>query len=65
MTEEEPLRHKLGMGAGFAQKYSRNRVVGSSFTQILDGDVITAGVVVNWIDGEDGTVTLVIEQREL
>jgi hypothetical protein len=63
MTEQEPLRHKLGMSAGFAQQYSRDRVVGSSFTQILDGDVITAGVVVNWIDGEDGTVTLVIEQR--
>src|SRR5262245_28523343 len=65
MTEEEPLRHKVGLSAALARRYSRDSVVGSSFQQILDGDVITAGVVVNWIDGKDGTVTLVVEQSEL
>ena len=65
MTDEEPLRYKMGMSSGFARRYSRDEVIGSPFRQILGGDVITAGIVVNWIDGDDGTVTLVIEQREL
>src|SRR5262245_35766456 len=65
MTEEEPLRHKVGLSAALARRYSRDTIVGSSFQQILDGAVITAGVVVNWIDGKDGTVTLVVEQSEL
>jgi hypothetical protein len=65
MTDEEPLRYKMGMSTGFARRYSRDDVVGSPFRQILGEEVITAGVVVNWIDGDDGRVTLVIEQREL
>jgi hypothetical protein len=64
MTVGEPLRYKMGMPPDFAQKYSRDTVVGSAFRQILGSDVITAGVVVNWIDGADGYVTLVIEQTQ-
>ena len=65
MTDKESPRYKVGMSADVARRYSRDQVVGSVFRQILAEDVITAGVVVNWIDGEDGFVTLVIEQREL
>jgi hypothetical protein len=65
MTDNETMRYKMGMSADFARRYSRDQVVGSPFRQILGEDVITAGVVVNWIDGDDGFVTLVIEQTEL
>jgi hypothetical protein len=65
MTDEEPLGYKMGLSTDFARRYSRDDVVGSPFRQILGEEVITAGVVVNWIDGDDGRVTLVIEQREL
>jgi hypothetical protein len=54
----------MSMKPGFAQKYPRDKVVGSPIRQSLNGDVMTTGVVVDWIDEADGGVTLVIEQRD-
>ncbi|HEU0240844.1 MAG TPA: hypothetical protein VFR11_16410 [Micromonosporaceae bacterium] len=65
MTDKESVRHKVGLSARLAQRYSRDQVIGASYKQVLAGDVIADGVVVNWVDGDDGSVTLVIEQRDL
>ncbi|HKE67132.1 MAG TPA: hypothetical protein VKB59_21125 [Micromonosporaceae bacterium] len=65
MTDDESVRYKVGLSAQLAQRYSRDRLIGASFKQVLADDVIADGVVVNWVDGDDGTVTLVIEAREL
>ncbi|MBM0228215.1 MULTISPECIES: hypothetical protein [Micromonospora] len=62
---EEPLRYEMSMKPGFGQKYTREQAIGSPIKQSLNGDVMTTGIIVDWIDEADGSVTLVIEQRDL
>jgi hypothetical protein len=65
MNDEEPLRYKMSMTPGFAEKYPRDQVLGIPIRERLDEDVMITGVVVDWIDEPDGGVTLVIEQRDI
>ena len=62
-NDEEPLQHTMPMKPGFAEKYSRDQVLGSPIRERLDEDAMMTGVVVDWID-ESAGVTLVIEQRD-
>ncbi|MEV6345994.1 hypothetical protein [Actinoplanes sp. NPDC051851] len=56
----EPVRFEMRMKPGFGAEYTREQVVGSRVRHPVGP---AAGVIVDWLDEDDGGVTLIVEQR--
>lgn len=63
MTNEDdgPTRFTVPMKPSFREKTSRDQAVGSPIRWRSDDDVMMQGVVVDWVDEPDGSVTLTVE----
>lgn len=49
------------MKPSFRETADRAKAVGASIRWAIDGDVMMQGVVVDWTDEPDGSVTLTVE----
>lgn len=58
---DEPVRFTLPMKASFRQTATKEQAVGAPIRWRTDEDVMLEGVVVEWTDEEDGSVTLTVE----
>jgi hypothetical protein len=58
-----PEQFEISMKPEFAQKYNRDEIVGTPIRKCVDDQVAFTGIVVDWVDGPDGSVTLIVEQR--
>jgi hypothetical protein len=58
---EAPVRFTLPMKPSFREKTDRERALGAPIRWSIDGDVMMQGVVVDWRDEPDGSITLTIE----
>lgn len=56
-----PARFTLPMLPSFREKADRESTIGSPIRWRLDNDVMMQGVVVEWKDEPDGSVTLIVE----
>ncbi|MFF7824166.1 hypothetical protein ACFZCM_02985 [Streptomyces rochei] len=56
-----PVRFTLPMEPSFREKTDREGALGKQIRWSLDGDVMMQGVVVDWQDEPDGSVTLTVE----
>lgn len=56
-----PVRFPLRMEPTFREKASREGALGKPMRWSLDGDVMMEGVIVDWQDKPDGSITLTIE----
>ena len=64
IDHDPPFRFPIRMKPGFGTDYTREQTVGRPIRQTLgegDGSVIVEGIVVDWIDEPDGSVTLMVE----
>lgn len=63
MTNEpdEPTRFTVPMTANFRQVTTKEQAIGNPMRWRIEGDVMMQGVVVDWVDEDDGTITLTIE----
>lgn len=55
------MRFTLPMKPSFRQTADRDKTIGSPIRWRLDNDVMMQGVVVEWKDEPDGSVTLIVE----
>ena len=58
-----PEQFELSMKPEFAQEHRRDEIIGTPIRKSVDDQVAFTGVVVDWVDEPDGSVTLVVEQR--
>lgn len=61
MTEEQPVRFTVPMKPSFRQKTTKEQALGSPIRWRSEGDVLMQGVVVDWTDEPDGSITLTVE----
>lgn len=56
-----PARFELPMKPSFRETTDRAEAVGAPIRWSLDGQVMMQGVVIDWRDEPDGSVTLTVE----
>lgn len=60
-ADEGPVRFTLPMKASFRETATKEQAVGAPIRWRSDEDVMLQGVVVDWKDEDDGSVTLTVE----
>ncbi|WP_328545378.1 hypothetical protein [Streptomyces europaeiscabiei] len=60
-TDDGPVRFTLPMGPDFRKTATKEQAVGAPIRWRSDEDVMLQGVVVDWKDEDDGSVTLTVE----
>lgn len=58
---DAPTRFELPMKPSFRETATKGKAMGAPIRWSLDGEVIMQGVVVDWRDEPDGSVTLTVE----
>ncbi len=58
-----PEQFEIPMRPEFAREHSRDEIVGAPIRTSVDNQVAFTGVVVDWLDEPDGSITLIVEQR--
>jgi hypothetical protein len=61
MTEEQPVRFTVPMKASFREVTTREGTIGKPMRWRMDDSVMMQGIVVDWTDEADGSITLTIE----
>lgn len=61
MDSEKPVRFTVPMRASFKDKVTRDQAIGQPMRWRLEDSVMMQGIVVDWADEEDGSVTLTVE----
>lgn len=60
-SENQPARFTVSMKPSFRQTATREQAMGAPMRWSLGGDVMMQGVVVDWVDEPDGSVTITVE----
>lgn len=60
-NSEAPARFTLPMKPSFRESPGKEKTLGAPIRWSLDGEVMMQGVVVDWQDEPDGSVTLTVE----
>jgi hypothetical protein len=59
-----PEQFEISMKPEFAREHSRDEIIGTPIRKSVEDQVVFTGIVVDWVDELDGSVTLVVEQRD-